>query len=264
MPRKHAHLAQILARREEIKTHVEEGKAHASRVLKELKLFIGGTKIYMPHVDQQTAKPEERETVPPQIDRVQVQVWELISKVSELYKLLFEAQGAIEVANTGARANVTLDDGTVVIKEAPATYLMWLEKQLASIEAMLKDVPTLPTDEEWHWDGTQHLFITDSKVTSRTKKKPYRFEKAPATREHQALAEILYEDMEIGLYSTIRKSGAVPAHVKEELVRRARELKTAVEDALHEANRAEAAPIEVGGVFTYLLEPLKPEHFARH
>ena len=64
-------------------------------------------------------------------------------------------------ANCNARADVKVDD-TVIVKDAPVTFLLFLEKQLNDLKTFVGKIPTLSSDEDWTFDANANLYKTQS------------------------------------------------------------------------------------------------------
>jgi hypothetical protein len=74
-----------------------------------------------------------------------------------------------DYANCHASADVVLD-GQVLIQSAPATYLLFLEKQLSDLHTFVDKMPTLDETDDWTRDENSTLFKTAAIPTQRTKK----------------------------------------------------------------------------------------------
>jgi hypothetical protein len=144
-------------------------------------------------------------------------------------------------------------DGTVLLAQVPATYLLFLEKQLVDLYTFVKKLPVLDASESWVFDPSADCWATEPISTLKTKKIPRNHVKAVATDKHPAQVEVYYEDVAIGNWRTVKFSGALPARRVNELVNRVEKLQEAVKFAREEANNRDVTERKVGAsVFHYL------------
>ena len=125
-------------------------------------LFNGFAKVYKP-------KEEEGEQFPPESSRVQMNAREMLTSLSRLLAELCDVTAAKDWANCNAKADVVID-GKVIVAKAPATYLLFLEKQLNDVQTFVQNLPTLDPAEEWRFDEQVNLYKSDASKTARTKK----------------------------------------------------------------------------------------------
>jgi hypothetical protein len=165
---------------------------------------------------------------------------------------LFDVTATKVFANTGAKADVTVD-GEVLLSDVPVEYLLFLEKRLGDVMTFLGKVPTLDPAHNWHWDEAAGAYKTDPVVTNRSKKVLRNHVKAEATDKHAAQVETYTEDVAVGTWSTVKFSGAVPVTKVKEWRERVGKLQGAVKQAREAANMLEVENVELGGkVFSYL------------
>ncbi|HEU5343480.1 MAG TPA: hypothetical protein VFU60_03985, partial [Ktedonobacterales bacterium] len=139
------------------------------------------------------------------------------------------------------------------LRQVPATYLLFLEKQLVDLHTFVKKLPVLDASEAWSYDASADAWATEPVQTLRTKKTPRNHVKAEATEKHPAQVEVYYEDVTVGYWRTVKFSGALPAQRVNELLARVEKLQEAVKFAREEANSIEVEDQKVGGtVFDYL------------
>jgi hypothetical protein len=144
-------------------------------------------------------------------------------------------------------------DGTVLLSQVPATYLLFLEKQLVDLHIFIKKLPVLDASEIWTFDPSADYWATEPMQTLKTRKIPRNHVKAEATEKHPAQVEVYYEDVVVGTWRTTKFSGALPANRVNELLSRIEKLQEAVKFAREEANNMEVTEQKVGAkVFQYL------------
>jgi hypothetical protein len=239
-------LNQIIAIEKGVKSRVYGAVTELHKESQKAEPYTGLAKNYR-------KRDEEGEDLPPEHKRVRQSAPEVLKRLAELQTELFDVEATKEWANTRATADVVVD-GQVLIPNAPVTYLLFLEKQLSDMRTFVDKLPTLEESEEWTPDPNTGLFRTERVVTHRTRKTPKVVVKYEATKEHPAQTELIYEDLVVGYWDTVKHSGALPLPRKAQLLERVDKLARAVKMARERANDLECAPVEVGGaVFSWLL-----------
>jgi hypothetical protein len=242
-----ARLNQIIAVEKGVKSRSFQELTEAHHALQKPALVAGISRTYQP-------KDEEGETLPPESTRVQVKAEQMLRDTAGILTRLFDVTATKDWANCTARADVVVD-GQTLLKQVPATYLLFLEKQLTDIHTFIKKLPTLDPAEAWHRDEAQDCWATEPVATVRTKKVPRNHVKAEATDKHPAQVEVYYEDVQVGTWRTTKFSGALPARRVNELLERVERLQEAVKFAREEANNAEVVDQKIGeAVFAYLFK----------
>jgi hypothetical protein len=238
-------LNQIIAVEKGVKTSAFQALTEAHHQLQKNTLLSGISRTYRP-------KDEEGETFPAESTRVQVRVEEVLRETNANLTRLFDVTATKEWANCAAKADV-LVDGNVLLKGVPATYLLFLEKQLVDLHTFIKKLPVLDASESWEYDASADCYATEPVQTVRTKKIPRNHVKTEATEHHPAQVEVYYEDITVGQWRTVKFSGALPAKRVNELLQRVEKLQQATKFAREEANQHEVEDIQMGAkVFQYL------------
>src|SRR5579885_537167 len=204
-------------------------------------LLSGIARTYRP-------KDEEGEQLPPESTRVQLKAEEVIRQTTASLTRLFDVTATKDWANCKAKANIVVD-GKTLLADVPATYLLFLEKQLVDLHTFVKKLPVLDASESWTFDSSADCWATEPVQTLRTKKVPRNHVKAEATEKHPAQVEVYYEDVTVGYWRTVKFSGALPAQRVNELLERVEKLQEAVKFAREEANNLEVEEIKVGEKF---------------
>ena len=177
---------------------------------------------------------------------------EVLRQTAATLTKLFDVTATKDWANCTAKANVTVD-GRTLISDVPATYLLFLEKQLTDLHTLVSKLPVLDASETWVFDQAADCWATEPVQTTKTKKIPRNHVKAEATEKHPAQVEVYYEDVVVGHWRTVKFSGALPATRIKELLDRVDKLQQAVKFAREEANNSEVTDVKVGEkVFDYL------------
>jgi hypothetical protein len=238
-------LNQVIAIEKGTKSRSLQDLTEAHHTLQKPALLAGIARTYRP-------KDEEGEHFPPEATRVQVKAEDVIRKTSEVLTKLFDVVATKDWANCSAKADVTVD-GTVLLSQVPATYLLFLEKQLVDLHIFIKKLPVLDASEIWTFDPSADYWATEPMQTLKTRKIPRNHVKAEATEKHPAQVEVYYEDVVVGTWRTTKFSGALPANRVNELLSRIEKLQEAVKFAREEANNMEVTEQKVGAkVFQYL------------
>lgn len=238
-------LNQIIAVEKSIKSRALQELTEAHHSLQKTAILAGISRIYRP-------KDEEGEQLPSEATKVQIKTEEIIRKTTETLTRLFDVVATKDYANCQARADVVVD-GQKLLSDVPATYLLFLEKQLVDLQTFIKKLPVLDGSETWSFDQSADCWATEPVLTVKTKKIPRNHVKAEATEHHPAQVEVYYEDVTIGHWRTIKFSGALPARRVNELLERVEKLQEAVKFAREEANNREVEDVKVGeAVLGYL------------
>ncbi|THV30139.1 hypothetical protein [Glycomyces paridis] len=238
-------LNQIIAIEKSVKAKAGRVLGDAGRELSKAPLLSGISRTYQP-------KDEEGEQLPPESTKVQRRVEEQLREVASAMTRLFDVTATKDRTNAVATADVVVD-GEVLVPDVPVTYLLFLEKQLAELQAFVKSLPVLDAAESWAFNDAADCFATDPVKTVRTKKVPRNHVKAEPTEEHPAQVEVYYEDIPVGYWTTVRFSGSAPAKRVAQLSERLEKLQFAVKFAREEANGTEVVDEKIGDrVFGYL------------
>lgn len=197
-------------------------------------------------------RDEEGDDYPPERQRVQVVAAELLRQAGRLLGELVDLTAQKDWANTRARADVIVE-GEVLLEQVPATFLLFLEKQLTDLRTFVAAIPALDPAEEWTLDPATDLWRTEPTQTTRTKKVQRPIVLYPATEEHPAQTQLISEDVVVGTWVTTKTSGALPEPRKQQLLERIEMLSRAVKHARETANGVEAPEQALGGkLFEYL------------
>jgi len=197
-------------------------------------LFEEKRTVFTPNTEgaqpESTVQSELQTTVPGQLA-------ELADYIAKAWDCSFQ----VAVANTQAKADVVLEDGTVVAKDAPATALLELEKKLLEFQKLLTATPTLDPAKGFQLDSSrsESVFKARDVHKTRTKKDVKVIVKYEATKEHPAQTELLNTDVPIGTVSEQEWSGMITPAAKTALLARCENVYRAVRQARSRANEVE-------------------------
>ena len=240
-----AKLNQILAIEKGIKTRVYAEFTDLHNATQKPALMNGFHKSYQP-------RDEDGETYPAESQKVQHNSTDVLDRVAHGLAELFDITATKDWTNCTARADVQVD-GRVLLKDVPATYLLFLEKQLSDLHTFLSKMSELDPGADWNADPGTGLFKTDPMTTQRTKKVQRPITLYEATEEHPAQTQLITEDVIAGQWLTIKYSGAIAPPRKKQLLARIEKLSNAVKFAREQANAIEATEKKLGReVFDYL------------
>lgn len=152
-----------------------------------------------------------------------------------------DASYQVAEANTKARADVVLEDGTTILKQIPATALLELEKRFTEIRDLICTVPTLDPAKSFALDSQREpgIFKAREITKSRTRKDMRVIVKYEATKEHPAQTELVPEDKTIGTITEQEWSGMMTPAEKSAMLDRAEQIIRAIRSARSRANDTE-------------------------
>lgn len=222
-------LNQILAIEKSLKTRTYGVVTEIHHRLMKEALVKGHTRVY--------AKIDDAaEDLPAESTLVQVRVGEGLRDICELLARQWDVTAIKEWANREASADVVLPDGTKLLEGVPVTFLLFLEKQLNDMHAIVLKLPVLDPQFMWTWDANANCYRTDAQLTHRTRKVEEPLVLYPATDKHPAQTQLVTKDVLAGYWNMTHLSGAVPAEERQQMIERVEELQRAVKMAREAAN----------------------------
>lgn len=171
---------------------------------------------------------------------IQSTVAKEIDWISQHLAKAFDSDYQISCANTEAKADIVLDNGTVFMTGVPATALLELEKNIAKIHGLVNTIPTLDPAKGFTVDEQNNgLFVARPVTKLRTKKVNDVLVKYPATVEHPAQTELVVKDIPTGTITEQEWSGLITPSRKSELLAKVETISRAVRQARARANEQE-------------------------
>jgi hypothetical protein len=198
----------------------------------------GISRTYQPRED-------EGERLPAESTRVQLNAANIASEVKEVLARMFDVVATKDNTNCLAKADI-LVEGRVLVTDVPVSFLLYLEKQLTDLRTFISKLPTLDPSEEWSWDDNALCYVSAPVQTVRSKKVPRNHVLAAATDRHAAQVQVWHEDVAVGTWTTVKRSGALPAREVAEALRRVEVLTAAVKQAREAANMTDVSDKLVG------------------
>lgn len=239
-------LNQLIAIEKTRKTEAENSFTKIYHLLQRSGAFDGFTKRFEREV-------EDYPQLPPERANVVAAVPDLLKQVREGLTNLFDLVASKDATNGTARASVVVN-GQTILEDVPGTTLIFLDKQLTDLRTVIAKVPTLDAALTWAWDPDNGVYRSDETWTFRQEKTREPLVLYPATDKHPAQVKEIEVTKNVGKWFTVKFSGAIPATQRTEVLNRIDLLRTAVKEALEEANLASTVSVEIGDkVFSFIL-----------
>ena len=229
-------LHEILAVEGDLAGKAQAGLAATKDLFGKPDKFIGQTRRYSPLEDGGQPMPSEDTNVAFRVEDV---ISDLVDKFSAWLNVSIQK----EVTNQKTEATITVDG--IEILTLPATALLNLEQKLAILKSTLSGIPTNDVTERWEWDETSQVYIAPPRTTYRTEKRPRVLIRYEATPEHPAQTDVYTEDIRVGEWTTVIRSGMWSPNQKRELLDKLEKLIAAVKQARQRANDIEIEPVKV-------------------
>lgn len=199
-------------------------------------LFTGVRKTFTPLVEGEERQVEEESAI-------QSTVLKELRWITEFIGKAIDSGYQINEANTIARADVVLEDGTVFLTAVPATALLELEKRMAEVHEFILTIPTLDPakgfviDMDSSADGDIFKAREITRVNTKKIQKPLVLH--PGSDKHPAQVQLISEDVPVGKTLHQEWSGMITPARKGEMLARCEELARAVKRARSKANDTE-------------------------
>lgn len=217
------------------RTHVNVSAIHHQSI--KTGLYFGQIRTYTPRDD-------DGDALPAQSQQVQLRATDVLGELATQLGRHWDLELWRDEGNTLARADVVVD-GRVLFAQVPATFLLFLEKQLNDWRTAVTKLPTLDPGDSWTLDDATGLHRTDPVKTASTKKVLRNHTLAAATDKHPAQVTTYNEDVPVGDWTTVKLSGALPVPVQRGLVERLDKLVDAVKSAREQANLVEVEEVKI-------------------
>lgn len=188
-----------------------------------------------------TPNAEGSQTVIESQSSIQSTVKKELEWLSGFFKKSLDASYQVAEANTLARADIVLEDGTVIAPQVPATALLELEKRMTAIHNLVATIPTLDPAMGFTPDPNRGEGYFASRVINknRTQKVKEVIILYPATTEHPAQTQLIDKDVETGKLIQQSWSALVTPAKKSEYLDKVETLSRAIRQARSRANDQE-------------------------
>lgn len=230
-------------------------KATADKLLKETLSTFGSKAGHFEssHVqfkaDAENA-PAEAPEFKPMVDRVRDKLLYTTKAVSKYFDSVMQK----ESTNQKAKADLVLDDETVLATSVPATMLLGLEAKLKEVRAIYEAAPTLAPGEDWQKaeDEGKGLHKAISEKVRTSKQEEHQII-VPPTREHPAQVARQVKDIRVGKVVTTKTSSLFTPGEKSDVLARIDSLIRAAKKARMRANDTTVEKVTIGEkIFDYI------------
>lgn len=247
----------FVALRDGVKNRKTEQLAAAHHVSIKSDLYEGMTRTYRPKNDDGDQLPAENKNIQVNADTA---LNEVVNAVSRDWNLM----ATVDAGNQRAVADLLVPTGEKtlagedvqfrVLRDVPATFLLYLARELDDVYTFIKKMPTLDPAVHWNYDEAVAAFVAEPVTTFRSKKVLKNHVLYEATDRHPAQVQTFTEDIVDGLWTVVRRSGALPLERKALLLQRVDALRLAVKEARERANTVEVEDRDVARpIFDFLL-----------
>lgn len=161
-----------------------------------------------------------------------------------------------DLANQKAVADIVVD-GTVLVKDVPAIFLLGLETKLKKLRELYATIPTLQPGIDWEVDPSLGENIHKMSHPEKKMKTSKAFKSQvlyDATKEHPAQIEKWEEVVNVGVFTKEVWSGMVTVLDKSNLLARVDKLLAAVKQARQRANCVEVSQDRIGDTLFRFIE----------
>lgn len=229
------HVVAAIARDVKGRVHAAMSALHHESQKRDL--YAGLSRVYRP-------KEDGGDDLPPESTLPQLDAQDVLAEARALWTQAWDVEATLVRSNSDAYGDLIVD-GVTLVTGIPATFFLYLEKQLADLHTFFTKLPVLDPTQEWHWDDARGVYATDPIESTRSKKVPRGLVLYEATKEHPAQVQPYSEDVIEGYWSTTKLSGALPVDRKRELLARVTRLRDAVKQSRERANQAEVVDLKV-------------------
>lgn len=220
---------------------------HLHRESQKPALYAGQSKRYTPFDDDDQDRPTNVNEL------VQLRSTDVLVDLRRIMQPLWDTEATLDATNQHARADLVIE-GVTLASDVPATYLLFLQKQLDYVRTFIEKLPTLPVTDDWSYDSSVGHYVTSPVKTTSSRKRTVPLVLHPGTDRHPPQAQAIIEDVPVGVWETIKRSGALPIDVKKNLTRRVNVLQDAVKSARERANMEPAIDFKpAGALLNFLL-----------
>lgn len=239
-------LCEVIAVVKGVKSRVYAAVTEQDKLCQRTAMFNGLAKTYEPLNEEDQDLPDGETAL------IQQRAEDVIESVTRELTALFDKTATLEYGNTKASANIEID-GTVLLEAVPATYLLFLEKQLNDLHTAVSRLPVLPPEHTWRWDDNRNCWSSDLVRKVRTKKSPRVVFTATSKTTakdgsvtEQQQGQVVSEDLPVGYWHTTYFSSALPAVRRKKLCEKIVRLQDAVKQARERANSTTVDVQKVG------------------
>jgi hypothetical protein len=207
---------------------------------------------------EQTHRPlaEAGVQLPPKSQRVRLTEESVLEMTQTILTHKWDTGLTLDTANASATGDV-LADGKILLPAVPVGHLLYLERELGTLHALVSGMPTLDQTKDWTTEGVEPGLHKSAPVETTTSDKVvYNWHRGNGTPTIQEQVDVLTRDEVTGYITKTTFSGALDPKRKATLLDRISGLRNAVKMAREEANSAQAQDKHEGrAIFEWLLRP---------
>jgi hypothetical protein len=207
---------------------------------------LNKTHTPLPDMDEDTAHRMLVNVQPDVYKAVALTVPAALKQAMEYAIPAIDAVATNDKTNQHANADVILPDGAILLKDAPVSHLLWLEKYLTEWRKFISVLPVLDPTKEWTPGDSNIYSQAHPEIRGSTAKKALVLPLHPGTDRHPPQAQVIEDTVATGHYTTIALSGAIYPSRKRELLDRFDMVINAVKDAAARANHTPAVEVKEG------------------
>jgi hypothetical protein len=227
-------LHELLAVNASLKTQADATRTDLQNTFEKKRThFSEAIVTFKPNTEGAEPKVESRMSIQTTVEKELDWIGEKLGKA-------MDAAHQINVANTIAKADVVLEDGTIILKGVPATSLLELEKRVEEIRTLVHTIPTLDPTKDFKLDPQRPGIYKARDVEKQRTEKRMEFPiVAPATDKHPAQVKEVSKDVPIGEILQQEWSSMFTVGQKGDMLDRVEDLSRAVRKARARANEIE-------------------------
>jgi Asp-tRNA(Asn)/Glu-tRNA(Gln) amidotransferase C subunit len=198
----------------------------------------------------QSFRPYDEKLQPVVEDQLDLQttVIKELKWVSEFMARSLDVSYQVAEANTVARADVVMEDGTILLSQVPATSLLELEKRAKELHDFVNAIPTLDPAKGFRLDterASEGVYKAREDRKTRTKKVSKPLVLAPGNEKHPAQVQLVTEDVPTGEITVLEWSGLITTAAKGDMLSRVEDFARAVKKARSRANEVDIPKNEI-------------------
>ncbi len=241
-------LHELIAIEKDTKSIVEDLVKKAKAAFSTLDLFTGFHRKYEP------ISADDPERFDAELVNVRLSVSKCFEDIKRAFVKITDLIVTKEGANAQAKGSIVVSED-FEIKDVPVQALVQMEKHFESLVQIAITIPVLDGTKEWNKDtSNKHLYRTNPKKATRTRKEEYPLVLYDATPEHPAQTKVAVRDIPAGYWEKTDFSGAITPDEKDDIVKRAQSTLAAIKKARSRANIAEVKAVNIGGkLIDYIL-----------
>jgi hypothetical protein len=246
------HLSVLLALQKGEQERAHQAVTALHREAQKPQLYDGLSRVYKP-------KDEDGDLLPSESQHVRTHAEDVLQQLAGLLRRSWDLTASRDGTNRAAVADLEVDDDAGVtrtlLRDVPATHLLWLEKQLNDLHTFVAKIPVLDPAERWDYDPALGHYRTNPVDTTRTKRTRRYEVMVKASAEHPAQVDRFEEDVPVGTWTLTKFSGALPWDRQRQLLDRINRLRDATKAARERANLVQVTDVhEADALFGFVLD----------